>query len=307
MWFIYALITTVAWGAADLFYKIGADEKDRYSHLKTSIMVGMVMGVHAIYLLATKNLNYDFYNMIIYLPVSLMYILSMTIGYYGIRYLEISIASPIQNTSGAIVAILSFIFLGQEITPLSAVAIVIICIGVVLLGVFEKHKQDEYVVEHHHKYKIGFMAFLMPVLYSIVDSLGTFFDAYYLDDFASTPLVGVTEANFEMTANVSYELTFLLFGLMLLFYLVVIKKEKFVLGEQKARLLASGFETFGQSTYVFAMSGHGIIAAPMIAAYSIVSVILSRIFIKEKLSKKQYVVVAMVVFGIILIGIQESL
>lgn len=307
MWFIYALITTVAWGAADLFYKIGADEKDRYSHLKTSIMVGMVMGVHAIYLLATKNLNYDFYNMIIYLPVSLMYILSMTIGYYGIRYLEISIASPIQNTSGAIVAILSFIFLGQEITPLSAVAIVIICIGVVLLGVFEKHKQDEYVVEHNHKYKIGFMAFLMPVLYSIVDSLGTFFDAYYLDDFASTPLVGVTEANFEMTANVSYELTFLLFGLMLSFYLVVIKKEKFVLGEQKARLLASGFETFGQSTYVFAMSGHGIIAAPMIAAYSIVSVILSRIFIKEKLSKKQYAVVAMVVFGIILIGIQESL
>lgn len=307
MWFIYALITTVAWGAADLFYKIGADEKDRYSHLKTSIMVGMVMGVHAIYLLATKNLNYDFYNMIIYLPVSLMYILSMTIGYYGIRYLEISIASPIQNTSGAIVAILSFIFLGQEITPLSAVAIVIICIGVVLLGVFEKHKQDEYVVEHNHKYKIGFMAFLMPVLYSIVDSLGTFFDAYYLDDFASTPLVGVTEANFEMTANVSYELTFLLFGLILLFYLVVIKKEKFVLGEQKARLLASGFETFGQSTYVFAMSGHGIIAAPMIAAYSIVSVILSRIFIKEKLSKKQYAVVAMVVFGIILIGIQESL
>ena len=55
------------------------------------------------------------------------------------------------------------------------------------------------------------------------------------------------------------------------------------------------------------MSGHGIIAAPMIAAYSIVSVILSRIFIKEKLSKKQYAVVAMVVFGIILIGIQESL
>ena len=163
------------------------------------------------------------------------------------------------------------------------------------------------MVEHHHKYKIGFMAFLMPVLYSIVDSLGTFFDAYYLDDFASTPLVGVTEANFEMTANVSYELTFLLFGLILLFYLVVIKKEKFVLGEQKARLLASGFETFGQSTYVFAMSGHGIIAAPMIAAYSIVSVILSRIFIKEKLSKKQYAVVAMVVFGIILIGIQESL
>lgn len=50
MWFVFALITTLAWGAADLFYKKGADEKDRYSHLKTAMTVGAVMGIHAIVL-----------------------------------------------------------------------------------------------------------------------------------------------------------------------------------------------------------------------------------------------------------------
>ena len=48
MWFLCALLTTVAWGVADLFYKKGADERDRFSHLKTSMIVGFVMGGHAI-------------------------------------------------------------------------------------------------------------------------------------------------------------------------------------------------------------------------------------------------------------------
>ena len=48
MWFLFALITFLAWGTADLFYKKGAVEHERYSHLKTSIMVGLVMGAVAI-------------------------------------------------------------------------------------------------------------------------------------------------------------------------------------------------------------------------------------------------------------------
>ena len=40
MWFIYALITLLFWALADLFYKKGANENDKYSHLKTGIMVG---------------------------------------------------------------------------------------------------------------------------------------------------------------------------------------------------------------------------------------------------------------------------
>jgi drug/metabolite transporter (DMT)-like permease len=39
------------------------------------------------------------------------------------------------------------------------------------------------------------------------------------------------------------------------------------------------------------MSSNAIIAAPLIASYSIFSVILSRIFLKEKLSKAQYAVI----------------
>lgn len=306
-WFICALITFLMWGAADLFYKKGADEKDKYSHLKTSMMVGVVMGLHAFYTLLTGHIGYDIKNLLIYLPVSSMYILSMTVGYFGLRYLELSVSSPIQNASGAVVCIMCLIFLKQKMDWISAVAVVLICIGVVLLGVFEKQKQNEYEKETDRKYKIGMVAFLMPILYCLIDSLGTFLDAYYLDDYMSTPLVNVTEDTLESVANTSYELTFFICAVIIFIFLRFIKKEKIRPLEQKDRAAAAVFETAGQFTYVIAMSGNGVVAAPMIASYSICSIILSRIFLKEKLDKKQYWVVALVMVGIALLGVAEGL
>jgi len=87
----------------------------------------------------------------------------------------------------------------------------------------------------------------------------------------------------------------------------LIKKERFRFIEEREKGFAAMFETAGQFFYVFAMSGNSIIAAPLVASYSIVSVILSRIFIKEKLTKKQYIVIFFVLLGIVLLGIAEEL
>lgn len=370
MWFICALITTLAWGAADLFYKKGADEKDKYSHLKTSMIVGFIMGGHAIATLLLNDIAYDPKNLIIYLPVSAMYILSMTVGYFGLRYLELSISSPIQNSSGAITCILCLVILGQTMDWLSAGAVILICAGVFALGLLEriKLKQDRAMLPEvdklaDEKYRIGVVAFLMPILYAIVDSLGTFFDAFYLDDIDATPLVNVTEETFEDVANISYEFTFLFCGVIIFIFLMIkqaaaMKKRantkeneamntikgiddeddealmraladldgketvasknteavslagEFVplrFSDQVNRILAAVFETAGQATYVYAMSGNGVVAAPMIASYSIVSLILSRIFLKEKLTAKQYIAVAVVIAGIAGLGIAEAL
>ena len=309
MWFIYALVTMLAWGAADLFYKRGADPEERHSHLWTSVAVGFVMGLHALYLLLTLEGSYDPRNMLVYLPVSAMYILSMTVGYFGLRYLQLSISSPIQNSSGAVTCILCLVVLGQAMDWISAVGVVLICAGIFFLGLMEyrKDKAETPITAENKKYSIGFVAFLMPILSCILDALGTFFDAYYLDDVEATPLLHVTEENFESVANISYEFTFLIVGIILLLYLVFIKKERLVLKKQGNRVTAAVLETAGQAAYVYAMSGQGVVAAPMIAAYSIVSLILSRIFLKERLTMKQYVTVEVVIVGIVLLGVAEGL
>lgn len=308
-WFLFALCTTLAWGVADVFYKKGADESDRYSHLKTTMWVGVVMGIYATYMITLRGVDFHPINLLIYLPVSAMYILSMAIGYFGLRYLDLSISSPIQNASGAVASLMLFVFVGQSIDLPTGVAIVLICVGVFMLGLFEKQSEDaeELADPGNKKYRIGFVAFMMPILYCIIDALGTFFDGYYLDDVTTTPLKYVTEENFEDVANVAYMYTFLIVAAVIFVYLRFIKKEKIEMPKQRDRILAASAETLGQITYVYAISGNAIVVAPMISSYCIVSLILSRIFLKEKLSKKQYLMVALVIAGIITLGILDGI
>ena len=91
MWIVYAILTFLLWGVADLFYKKGNREEDKYSHVKTGIFVGLVMGIHAIIYMIVKKIDIDFLSLLKYLPVSLCYIISMIIGYKGLKYINLSI------------------------------------------------------------------------------------------------------------------------------------------------------------------------------------------------------------------------
>lgn len=293
MWFVYAIISLLSWGTADLFYKIGTDPRDKYSHFKIVIMVGFVMGAHAVFYIIYNGISYNPVNMIVYLPVSSMYILSMTIGYIGLRYLELSIVSPLSNSSGAVAAVLTYIFLGQRMAKLQFFAVAIITIGIILLAKLEKSDEDKEEAKKDKKHTISKIAIIFPILYAIIDGVGTFLDGFYLDRILS-----------EADANISYELTFLLVGILAFIYLVFVKKQKITFKKEKTKLVAAGFETFGQFFYVYAMAENSIVTAPLIASYSIVSIILSRIFLKEKLRKSQYIVIAGIMIGIFILGIE---
>lgn len=296
MWFIFALISVVSWGVADLFYKMGTDPKDQYSHLKIVVMVGFVMGIHAISYILYNGIAYNPINILIYIPVTSMYILSMTIGYMGLRYIELSIASPLGNSSGAVAAILTFIFLGERINSLQFFSISIISIGIILLAYFQREDNIQVLSSEKNKpdkkYTTGTLAILFPLLYCIVDGIGTFFDAFYLDRVLS-----------EIDANLSFEFTFLIVGIISYIYLRYYKNERIYFKQEKIKLFAAMAETFGQFFYVFAMSANPIVTAPLVASYSIVSVILSRIFLKEKLTKVQYIVIISIIIGIVLLGV----
>lgn len=305
MWLLFALLTFFGWGGADLFYKIGADRTERYSHLKTAIVVGLVMGLAGTVTLLAGDIHYDWRNLLIYFPVSAAYILSMTVGYFGLRYLTVSVSSPIQNASGAVSAIL-LMAVTRKIPDLpTSAALILITVGVVVLGVFERNAERTASPEDK-KHSVGFVAFFMPILYCVIDSVGTFLDGLYLDDVASTPLLGVTEDTLEEVANVSYQLTFLIAAVILAVYVYIIRKEKPRLKGNGSRLLAAGLEMGGQFAYVYALSGNGIVAAPVIASYCVASMFFGRVFLKEKLKAGQYLALALVVGGIVILGILEA-
>ena len=148
------------------------------------------------------------------------------------------------------------------------------------------------------------IGFAMPFCYAIIDALGSFLDVYYLD-IEISPLVGVTEETIEAVANTSYELTFAFCAILLLIFMKI-KGVKFGLSGQRDKVLAAVFETSGQFTYVYAMSGNGAIAAPIISAVCVVSLILSRIFLKERLTKAQYFFLFLVIAGILTLAVIEG-
>ena len=133
-------------------------------------------------------------------------------------------------------------------------------------------------------------------------------DAFFLiEDVANSPLVDVTEDTIEAVANTSYELTFALFALGLFIFMKA-KKVKFgPVPQHKDKILAAVFETAGQFTYVYALGGVDAIAAPILSSVCVVSLVLSRIFLKEKLSRKTYFFIAVVIIGILLMAVSEEL
>lgn len=302
MWLFFTLVTTLLWGIAELFYKKGSHEDQKYDHLRVCVLVGAVMGIHAIFTLLTSDIAYNPMNLIAYLPVSLCYILSMACSYFGIRFIEESLADPIENTAGAMCSLMCVIFLGESIAPVVWVAIAVIVIGII--GVSRTERSAEVNRSQKLGKRLAAVAFAMPFCYAIIDALGSFLDIFFLE-METSPLIGVNEENIELVANVSYELTFAIVGL-ILFVFMKVKNVKFELPKQRDKIIAAVCETAGQLTYVYAMSGNGAIAAPILSSVCVVSLILSRIFLKEKLTKKQYIFIGIIIVGILMLAVLEG-
>ena len=298
MWLICALLSFALWGTADLFYKIGNKQQGEYHHLKTGIFVGLVMGIHAFIYLIINRVDVNIIDVLKYLPVSLCYISSMVIGYRGLKYLELSISSPVQNTSGVITAILLLIFFKETLAIPAYIAFILIFIGIIIISILEVQENKQKRIEYRKKNtkeKVIILTILFPLAYCALDGLGTFLDAIYLDKL---------ELISEDAALVAYELTFAFYALISMIYLKT-KKESIHIAKEKSKIIAAIFETAGQFFYVFAMGGNSIIAAPIVGSYCILSMILSRIFLKEKLTQKEYFGISLVVIGIVILSILD--
>ena len=305
MWFWLSIVTILFWSGSDVFSKMGSKENDKLSHWKMVFFVGLVMGIHAVVLLIT-GAEFKLADIITYLPASLLYILSMILGYVGLRYIMLSVSSPICNSSGALACVLLMVVLKEfPENPLQYVGLVLVCVGVVALAILEQKKDKEarerLSEEEKKKYSKGFIAVMFPIFYCIIDALGTFVDGYLLGDYEGMP------AKIEETAGlIAYELTFLLMAVFAFIYVVVIRREKISFSGEKPKIAAAVCETAGQVAYTYAIAANSVVAAPMISTYCVFSLIWARILLKEKLTKAQYLVLAIALAGILILGVFDA-
>jgi len=318
MYYIFSILALLCWSGSDLFSKMGTRERDKNSHWKVVFAVGLIMGIHFFITLiggaiidSTVGVNgvhkivaslfytdFKLFDFIRYFPVAFLYILAMVLGYIGLRYIELSISSPICNSSGALAFLLCLvfgIFSADEITLTTVIGIVMITVGIVALGFIEQREDEEVKrarqEKANRKYTKSILAFLLPISYLIIDALGTAGDELI---FAKTDIT-------DYAANSAFELTFFLLAVFAFVWLKFVKKDTVFKGNK--HLYFGGLcETIGQIFYMAVMFSDFSAGMVIISAYCAISVLWSRIFLKEKMSWKHYLVIGLVIAGIVILG-----
>ena len=241
--------------------------------------------------------------LITYLPVALIYIASMFCTYKAMTLVKVSILSPLQNSSCAITTILCIFLLKQEVGIPQIIAIALIIICMILLSI---NKDETLRLESGDKEadaknaKRAYLLYLKGIAFALgywfLDGIGSFMDDYTLEANLSAEQV-----------IIAYSFIYGIIGVICAI-IVKIKDRDYKytkVKENKLKLLGTLVETAGQYTYIYAFAfGDAALASPYIAAYSVVTVILSRTFLKEKLSKKQYVLIGLILAGMITLSIE---
>lgn len=326
IYFIFALVALFCWSGSDFFSKKGTNEKDPNSHWKVVFAVGLIMGIHFVitliggaiidanggpdsvpkFVASLLYTDFKIMDFFYYLPVASLYIFAMVLGYIGLRYIELSISSPICNCSGSLALLLCVIIFpvigadAIELNAFSIIGVVAITLGIIGLGIVDGKENPELKEmrrkESNRKYTKSFLAFALPIAYLIIDALGTVGDEVFFH------FVDIS----DYSANSSFELTFALLAIFAFVWIIFVKKDKLFYNRKEgnnAIYLGGICETIGQVFYMAVMFSDYEVGMPIISSYCAVSVLWSRIFLKEKLSWKHYLTIAVTFAGIVLLGI----
>ena len=311
-WLLLTLSSIILWGITDILNKKSLDFNDPLSQYKAFVWIGMVMGFAGAIMAICSDTLRDSIMMVkdnLYLiPLCIFYALALFFGVLGAKHLDASVVSPLENIDGAITAIILYMFffltgkshVTDSIGIMDIIGTVAITTGVIFLGIQEHKlsKQEMNLEEDKKKHRLGALALIFPIIYNLVDAVSMVAVGITVSEETEVAIPDIDFFIFE-------SLGFLVVAICMWLYMLIAKKYKYNPFKKKelVRCGAATSETLGTMTYIFAVAGNPILTAPITSSYCLVTVVLARIFLKERLTKKQYLSVAFVIVGIVLLGI----
>ena len=313
-WFLLTLSCILLWGVTDILYKKSSDYTDPLSHYKTFVWIGIIMAPAGVIMTICSDTLPDSITMVkdnLYLvPLCVFYAIALFFGLLGKKHLDASVVSPLENIDGAMAALILyfyFLFTGysnvtNSIGVMDMVATVSIVVGVVLLGIQEQtlSKEEAHLAEDKKRHRLGALALIFPLVYNLVDAVSMVAIGITVSEETEVAIPDIDFFIFET-------LGFTVVAIFMWLYMLLVKNYKYN-PFKKAELVRCGAaagETFGTMTYIFAVGKNPILTAPITSSYCLVTIVLARIFLKERLTRKQYLSLVFLVIGIVLLGISE--
>ena len=320
-WFILTVGCIILWGVTDILYKASFLKNDPLSYYKSFVWVGIVMAMAGFIMGSLSETLFDSLKMIrddvVYLvPLCLVYAFAFFFGLLGNKHLDASVVSPLENIDGAIAAIVIYFYylLTGYIHPsyglgvMDVIATVSIIIGIILIGREEQGlmRKEMHLGEDKKKHRFGALALFFPIIYNLVDGFliaeinGINGNNGIVSQGAETAIPAIDFFVFECVI-------FAIVAICIWLYMLIAKKYIYnpFQEEELIRCGAATGETFGTMTFIFASSINPVLTAPVTSMYCLVTMILARIFLKERLTQKQYLSIGFLVIGIALFGISE--
>jgi len=286
MGILMGLATMSLWGVAIFLAVIANRKLENVIVLFWMQLFGFLLGIF--YFFSTLN-SFDLVPVLQYLPqliaIALLQIGAYLSFYRGLAKGQVSMVSSIGASWGLLAAILGVVFLKEVLKTNQLIAIIFIALGIVLVSINLKELISNKKLKLLVGVKEGLMAMVcwgvaLFLLASLTKVLGWFLPAFL----------------------------FRLFLLIFLSVFIFFSKKKFVPGKIKfpwGLLLLIGIFDMG-AFFTFSLGTSGSLAsivAPIGSAYALVTIILAKIFLKEKIKTNQYVGIAGIIFGLILISL----
>ena len=313
-WLLLTLSCIILWGITDILLKKSLDYSDSLSQYKTFVWIGIVMAPAGVIMAICSDTLLDSIMMVkdnLYLiPLCVFYAIALFFGLLGAKHLDASVVSPLENIDGAMAAIILyffFLFTGRshitdKIGLVQLVGTVAIVVGVVLLGIQEQSlsKQETHLSENKKRHRLGALALIFPIVYNLVDAVSMVAVGITVSEETDVAIPDIDFFIFE-------SLGFVVVAICVWFYMLIIKKYKYnpFKKDELVRCGAATGETFGTMAFTFAVGISPILTAPITSSYCLVTIVLARIFLKERLTRKQYLSLAFLVVGIALLGVSE--
>jgi drug/metabolite transporter (DMT)-like permease len=315
-WFLLTLACIILWSVTDVLYRASFTRNDPLAYCKSFVWVGLVMAL-AGFIMSTwsdtlldslKILKDDVLHLV---PLCLIYAFAWFFGLMGSKHLEASVVSPLENIDGALTAIICYYYLltgyirpSNMIGVMDVIATMLIIIGIVLIGIEEQalKRKEMHLSKDKKKHRFGALALLFPIIYTLIDVFSTVEISGILTQGSETSIPAMDFFIFECAG-------FAFVAIFVWLYMLVVKKYTYNPFEEEEliRCGAATGETAGTMAFIFAASINPVLTAPVTSLYCLVTIVLARIFLKERLTKKQYLSIGFLVVGIILIGISEIL
>jgi len=283
---IMGLATMSFWGVGIFLSAIANRKFENVIVLFWMQFFGLLLGIaYFVYGFSSFNLN----SVIEYLPqlviIAILQIMAYLSFYKGLTKGQVSMVSSIGASWGLLTAILGVIFLHETLRFNQVLAIILIALGIVFVSVNLKELFANKKIKLLIGVKEGLIAMAcwgvaLFMLASLTKVIGWFLPAFI----------------------------FRIFLLVFLAAFVLFSKKSFIPAKAKfpwqILLFIGLFDMAAFFTFSLGTSGSfASIVAPIGSAYALVTIILAKIFLKEKIKINQYFGIAGILAGLILISL----